>query len=143
MHLPPTHLQTAGRMVINPTYLAQRTRTCMASPREYLLKANPLPAVNWADAKRRVFKSYRDWLRAVSLPLPNSTLTTVSAVLDGCRANVDSTQAPEIQQMYSLNMPVSALRTKMRQEYERHRYVGQLSVVDMLIAQGAMEYQVR
>ena len=52
-------------------------------------------------------------------------------------------QAPEIQQMYSLNMPVSALRTKIRQEYERHRYVGQLSVVDMLISQGNMEYQVQ
>jgi len=44
--------------------------------------------------------------------------------------------------MYSLNMPVSVLRTKVRQEYERHRYVGQLNVVDMLIAQGNMEYQV-
>jgi hypothetical protein len=27
-----------------------------------------LLAVNWADAKRRVIKSYRDWLRAVRFP---------------------------------------------------------------------------
>jgi hypothetical protein len=44
--------------------------------------------------------------------------------------------------MYSLNMPVSALRTKMRQEFERHRYVKQISVVDMLIFQSHAEYQV-
>ncbi|KEQ96984.1 hypothetical protein AUEXF2481DRAFT_3663 [Aureobasidium subglaciale EXF-2481] len=68
--------------MINPTYLAQRTRS----------------SVNWNDAQKRVLKSYREWVRA----------------------------APEIQQMYSLNMPVSAIRTKMRQEFERHRYVQQL-----------------
>ena len=45
--------------------------------------------------------------------------------------------------MYSLNMPVSALRTKMRQEFERHRYVNQLSVVDMLLFQSHAEFQVR
>lgn len=45
--------------------------------------------------------------------------------------------------MYSLNMPVSALRTKMRQEFERHRYVNQLNVVDMLLFQSHAEFQVR
>jgi len=44
--------------------------------------------------------------------------------------------------MYSLNIPVSALRTKMRQEFERHRYVTQLEVVDVLLAQSNSEYQV-
>ena len=32
------------------------------------LIANPHPAVNWTDAKRRVLKSYREWMRAVSCP---------------------------------------------------------------------------
>ena len=45
--------------------------------------------------------------------------------------------------MYSLGMPVSQLRTKMRQEFERHRYVTQISVVDMLLFQSHAEYQVR
>lgn len=45
--------------------------------------------------------------------------------------------------MYSLNMPVSALRTKVRQEFERHRYAAQLGVVDMLLFQSHSEYQVR
>jgi len=83
--------------VINPTYLAQRTRQ----------------SVNWSDAKRRVLKSYREWLRS----------------------------APEIQTMYSLNIPVARLRTKMRQEFERHRYVSQIGVVDMLLFQSHAEYQ--
>ncbi|KAI9881355.1 MAG: hypothetical protein M1830_003362 [Pleopsidium flavum] len=100
MHLSPkTSPPTNNNMVINATYLAQRTRS----------------SVNWADAKRRVVRAYREWLRA----------------------------APEIQQMYSLNMPVSALRTKLRQEFERHRYVSQLGVVDMLLFQSNAEYQVQ
>lgn len=84
-------------MVLNPTYLAQRTRQ----------------SINWSDAQRRVLKNYREWIRA----------------------------APEIQSMYSLNMPVSALRTKMRQEFERHRYVDKLPVVDVLLFQSHAEFQ--
>ncbi|EOA89203.1 hypothetical protein ACJQWK_09418 [Exserohilum turcicum] len=84
-------------MVINPTYLAQRTRS----------------SINWADAKKRVIHNYRDWLRA----------------------------APEIQTMYSLNMPVSQLRTKMRQEFERHRYVNQIKTVDVLLFSSHQEFQ--
>ncbi|EEH03056.1 NADH-ubiquinone oxidoreductase [Histoplasma capsulatum G186AR] len=84
-------------MVLNPTYLAQRTRS----------------SINWQDARRRVLKSYREWLRA----------------------------SPEIQNMYSLNLPVSAIRTKIRQEFERHRYVNQLPVVDVLVAKSNSEYQ--
>jgi hypothetical protein len=45
--------------------------------------------------------------------------------------------------MYSLNMPVSAIRTKIRQEFERHRYVNQLAVVDRLLFKSHVEYQVR
>ncbi|KAK0116091.1 hypothetical protein ONS95_013123 [Cadophora gregata] len=84
-------------MVINPTFLAQRTRQ----------------SVNWHDAQRRVLKNYREWIRS----------------------------APEIQTMYSLSIPVPALRTKMRQEFERHRYVNQIQVVDTLLFQSHAEYQ--
>jgi hypothetical protein len=45
--------------------------------------------------------------------------------------------------MYSLNKSVSEIRTKMREEFERHRYVDKLPVVDMLIFQSHAEYQVR
>lgn len=44
--------------------------------------------------------------------------------------------------MYSLNMPVSQLRTKVRQEFERHRYVNKLPVVDMLLFRSHSEFQV-
>jgi hypothetical protein len=55
---------------------------------------------------------------------------------------VGGAQAPEIQKMYSLDKPVAELRTKMRQEFERHRYVSQLPVVDVLLFQGQAEFQV-
>ena len=44
--------------------------------------------------------------------------------------------------MYSLNYPVSAIRTKIRQEFERHRFVAQLPVVDVLLTQSHVEFQV-
>jgi hypothetical protein len=44
--------------------------------------------------------------------------------------------------MYSLNMPVSAIRTKVRQEFEKHRYVSQLPAVDVLLFQSHAEFQV-
>lgn len=53
------------------------------------------------------------------------------------------TQSPEIQQMYSLNMPVSRIRTKIREEFEKNRYVNQIGAVDVLIMQSDMEFQVR
>jgi NADH dehydrogenase (ubiquinone) 1 alpha subcomplex subunit 6 len=45
--------------------------------------------------------------------------------------------------MYSLNMPVSAIRTKIRQEFERHRYAAQLRTVDVLLFNSHQEFQVR
>ncbi|KAK6077820.1 complex 1 protein [Seiridium cupressi] len=70
-------------------------------------------STNWADAQRRVLAAYREWIRA----------------------------APEIQTMYSVPFPVSVIRTRMRQEFERHRYVNKLPVVDVLLMQNNAEYQ--
>jgi NADH dehydrogenase (ubiquinone) 1 alpha subcomplex subunit 6 len=44
--------------------------------------------------------------------------------------------------MYSLNLPVSTIRTKIRQEFERHRYVNQIRTVDVLLFNSHSEYQV-
>ncbi len=44
--------------------------------------------------------------------------------------------------MYSLNMPVSKIRTKMRSEFEKHRFVNQLGPVDVLLFQSHSEFQV-
>lgn len=43
--------------------------------------------------------------------------------------------------MYSLNIPVSVIRTKVRQQFEKHRYVSQLKVVDVLLYQSHAEFQ--
>ncbi|KAI9662028.1 MAG: hypothetical protein M1831_002943 [Alyxoria varia] len=38
-------------------------------------------------------------------------------------------------------MPVPAIRTKVRQEFERNRYVNQLPTVDVLIFKSQTEFQ--
>ncbi|AEO68941.1 0e3f6bd5-42da-44bb-9a73-ff578c22c59a [Thermothielavioides terrestris] len=70
-------------------------------------------SANWAEAKQRVLAAYRNWIRA----------------------------APEIQTMYSVPHPVSAIRSRIRQEFERHRYVNKLPVVDVLLLQSNADYQ--
>ncbi|KAK7908563.1 hypothetical protein PG985_015866 [Apiospora marii] len=70
-------------------------------------------SANWDVAKRRVLAAYREWVRA----------------------------APEIQTMYSIPFPVSVIRTRMREEFERHRFVNKLPVVDVLLMQNNAEYQ--
>jgi hypothetical protein len=51
-------------------------------------------------------------------------------------------QAPEIQITYGINKSIAEIRTKMRQEFEKHRFVSQLPVVDMLLFQSDAEFQV-
>ncbi|KAK7949672.1 nadh-ubiquinone oxidoreductase kda subunit [Apiospora saccharicola] len=70
-------------------------------------------SANWDVAKRRVLAAYREWIRA----------------------------APEIQTMYSIPFPVSVIRTRMREEFERHRFVNKIPVVDVLLMQNNAEYQ--
>lgn len=45
--------------------------------------------------------------------------------------------------MYNVPLPVSVIRTRMREEFEKHRYVNKLPVVDVLLFQSHAEYQVR
>jgi len=66
-----------------------------------------------SEARQRVIHAYREWQRA----------------------------APEICSTYLLDIPISAVRSKIRQEFERHRYVKQLPVVDVLLLQSQKEYQ--
>jgi NADH dehydrogenase (ubiquinone) 1 alpha subcomplex subunit 6 len=44
--------------------------------------------------------------------------------------------------MYSIPHPVSAIRSRIRQEFERHRYVNKLPTVDVLLFQSNADYQV-
>jgi len=43
--------------------------------------------------------------------------------------------------MYNVRHPISTIRTRIRQEFERNRYVTQLRVVDVLIFKGNADYQ--
>ncbi|KAG5951276.1 hypothetical protein E4U53_003459 [Claviceps sorghi] len=70
-------------------------------------------SASWSDAKRRVLASYREWIRA----------------------------APEIQTMYNMPHPVSTIRTRVRQEFERNRFANKLPVVDVLLFKSHAEYQ--
>ncbi len=44
--------------------------------------------------------------------------------------------------MYHIPKPVSAIRARMRQEFERQRFVNKLPVVDVLLFKSAADYQV-
>lgn len=56
---------------------------------------------------------------------------------------IERIQAPEIQTMYNIPLPVSTLRTRIREEFERNRHASNLSVVDVLLFKSHAEYQVR
>ncbi|KAG0902443.1 hypothetical protein G6F26_007817 [Rhizopus arrhizus] len=48
---------------------------------------------------------------------------------------------PEIMKIHEINLPTSAVRSKIREEFERHKFVENLEVRDILFAKGQMEYQ--
>jgi NADH dehydrogenase (ubiquinone) 1 alpha subcomplex subunit 6 len=78
-------------------------------------------------SKKRVISLYRQWQRAVNFHQLNSLILI---------------KAPEIVETYALVIPVSAVRSRIRQEFERHRYVQELPVIDVLLFKGLAEYQV-
>lgn len=90
--------------------------------------------------------AYREWVRAVRwLELAayiGEQMDESEAGHGILWADTDQSQAPEIQTMYNVPLPVSVIRTRMRQEFERHRFINKLSVVDVLLFQSDAEYQV-
>lgn len=69
---------------------------------------------SWPVARARARSLYRDWIRS----------------------------APEIPVLYALNIPASAIRAKIRQDFERNALVDDLGTVDILLLKGQQEYQV-
>ncbi|GAA6036278.1 hypothetical protein JCM8097_006873 [Rhodosporidiobolus ruineniae] len=49
--------------------------------------------------------------------------------------------APEVTQLYALNIPASAIRAKVREQFERNRDVTDLGAVDVLLLKGYQDYQ--
>ncbi|KAG2185187.1 hypothetical protein INT44_001977 [Umbelopsis vinacea] len=66
-----------------------------------------------AEATSRALSLYRQWQKSV----------------------------PEIMTLYQLNIPSSAVRAKIREEFEKNRFVEDLSVRDILLFKGQTEYQ--
>jgi NADH dehydrogenase (ubiquinone) 1 alpha subcomplex subunit 6 len=50
--------------------------------------------------------------------------------------------ANEIVTLYAINIPASAVKAKIRQEFERNSRVDDLATVDILLLKGHQEYQV-
>lgn len=49
--------------------------------------------------------------------------------------------APTFADLYEVQFSIPTIRTKIRQEFERHRFVEELSIQNVLYAKGHMEYQ--
>lgn len=47
----------------------------------------------------------------------------------------------EFANLYELDMPVSSIKTKIRQEFERQRFVDDLAIRNVLYMKGQMEFQ--
>lgn len=45
--------------------------------------------------------------------------------------------------MYNVPFPVSVIRTRIREEFERNRFVNKLPIVDVLLFKSDAEYQVK
>ncbi|RLV93126.1 hypothetical protein JA1_002697 [Spathaspora sp. JA1] len=43
--------------------------------------------------------------------------------------------------LYELDMPISNIKTKIRQEFERQRYLNDIKVANIVYAKGQMEFQ--
>ncbi|CAG8529000.1 4812_t:CDS:2 [Gigaspora margarita] len=81
------------------------------TPAAYAAKV--VSSSSFSEARSRVLSLYRDWQRA----------------------------APKIVQSYLLDFPVATARAKIREEFEKNRYVSDLKVIDVLIFKGHAEYQ--
>ncbi|KAF8711497.1 hypothetical protein AX14_013240 [Amanita brunnescens Koide BX004] len=108
------------------------------------------------------FGHFPIWLRSLNLPEPDSdrpatTMTTIPARLakpsqlslsaaearkrairlyrDWCRS------APEIVQLYALNVSPAYVRHSIRERFEKNRYVTDLRAIDVLLLKGRQEYQ--
>ncbi|KAI8924074.1 hypothetical protein BC831DRAFT_467447 [Entophlyctis helioformis] len=65
------------------------------------------------QARKRVLTQYKQWIRA----------------------------APEIVDMYKLDITPRAVRYRIRQEFEKNRFVRNLSIIDILLFKGRTEFE--
>ncbi|KAG5513813.1 hypothetical protein PMAC_000851 [Pneumocystis sp. 'macacae'] len=85
----------------------------MASTQPATLAIRTMASRTPEEARQRVLRQYRAWQRA----------------------------APIIVQMYQLDVPVSMVRSSLRNAYTRNKGITNLKALDILIFQGHAEYQ--
>ncbi|KAI3646886.1 hypothetical protein MP228_007107 [Amoeboaphelidium protococcarum] len=49
--------------------------------------------------------------------------------------------SPEIQSLYPLDIPIYQMRAKFRAEFDKNKYVSNLSTINMLLGKGQMELE--
>ncbi|KAG6866320.1 hypothetical protein C0991_005787 [Blastosporella zonata] len=70
-------------------------------------------SIDIADARRRSIQLYRDWYRS----------------------------APDIVELYTLNVSPAVIRQSIRERFENNRYVTDARAIDVLLLKGRQEYQ--
>lgn len=103
-------------MAAIPARLARLSQTSGSWPGALLVPraAAETDEIAGKVARARSRALYRDWMRA----------------------------AHEIPILYAVNIPASAVRAKIRQDFERNLLVDDLGTVDILLLKGHQEYQV-
>lgn len=133
-------------MAITPTQFAKTTRQCQFNPKteEYLSLTRSSGQLARGAATSPVILPRMDPRCTTSLARPIPPMAQNEMNTEMCR-HTDHTavQAPEIQTMYNIPLPVSAVRTKIREEFERHRFANKLSIVDVMLFKSHADYQVR
>jgi NADH dehydrogenase (ubiquinone) 1 alpha subcomplex subunit 6 len=84
------------------------------------------PCATSEEARQRTLWLYRTCLRQVH-PIHLHSL--------------NDTQAAEIQALYPLDVPVPQIRRRMREEFEKNRYVKNLDVINAVLMKGTMELE--
>ncbi|KAI8906055.1 hypothetical protein EDD86DRAFT_277445 [Gorgonomyces haynaldii] len=65
------------------------------------------------QARKRALALYRDWIRS----------------------------APDVVDMYKLDVSSRVLRHKIREQFEKNRYVSDIKIIDILLFKGRIEYE--
>lgn len=96
------------------------------------------------------FPSHPCWIRLPLYVLPvltfissNGQTSVYLAASQPCPYLRPRPQAPQIVELYDLNIPVYDVRVKIREQFEKNRGITDLNVYDILLLKGRQDFQVR
>ncbi|KAG6879634.1 hypothetical protein C0992_000269 [Termitomyces sp. T32_za158] len=78
-------------------------------------------SISAADARHRAIQLYRDWYRSLT--------------------NCSDGQAPDIVELYGLDVSPTQIRHAIRERFESNRYVTDPRAIDVLLLKGRQDYQ--